>query len=286
MDYQTLKLKISRSENLPILPNVVLHLLRLFGKSEVSTRQIEMAIESDAGLVAKVLRVASSPYYGAGGCKDISRAMSVIGMNRMKQIAIGLAYQLFVHEKSQVPSFDKLFFWEHCMLRAVIARDIMAVVSDSKQFDAYTAGLVADVGLLAMDRFMPADLSKAINNAVGTRTTLVVGEERACGFNHKQVGVDLAERWKLPAFLQDAIAFYDNPEQSQVDRTLCNVLAVANTLTFEMGYPTIRGVQCTETTEQYLPAISMSEEQVGEIVAKALEVVAEAKKEMLGRKAA
>lgn len=286
VDFKTLSLKISRSENLPILPNVVLHLLQLFGQPDVSSRQIEVAIEQDPGMVAKVLRVASSPYYGGAESKDIARAMSVIGINRMKQIAVGLAYQVFVNEKALVPAFDKLFFWEHCMLRAVIAREIMGEVQAERQFDAYTAGLILDVGLLAMDRFIPYELGQSITCSVSNHMPLLSGEERVCGFNHRQVGHDLATKWKLPAFIQEAILYGENPGEARFEKQLCQVLAVANTVTYEMGYPPIRGVMCDQVSEQFLPAINITPEAISEIANRALEVVAEAKKEMVGRKAA
>jgi HD-like signal output (HDOD) protein len=270
VDFQTLCLKISRSENLPVLPGVVLDLLQLFGDENVSPRKLESIISQDSGLTAKVLRVASSPAYGTGACETISRAISLIGMNRMKQIAVSLGYQQLIHEKPLVASFDRVYFWEHCKATSLLAREIMAVVNKAKQESAFTAGLIFHVGLLAMERFSPAELNHAIGVSKSKNICLKEAEMLACGFTHKQVSEELAKKWVLAPFIIDAITNHDHPEKSTVDNEICSTVAIANTMAYEMGYPPVRGVISNHTTQGFLDRLDISVAQLSEIANKVM----------------
>ena len=249
-----------------MLPIVVLNLLRLFGNEDISSKKFAETIGDDAGLTAKILRVASSPAFGVGPCENIPRAIGVIGVNRMKQIAVTLGYQQFTREVSQVPEFDKLFFWEHCKATSTLARELMVAVNPSKQDNAFMAGLMHDVGILAMDKFAPDDLSRSISHARTQSVCLNDAEKATCDYTHKMVSEDLARRWNLAPYIQDAIANQDNPAESSVDSEICNVLAVANTLAYEMEFPPIKGIVASHKSEEFLPLLNLSPDLVTEIV--------------------
>ena len=275
MDFHTLSIKISRSENLPVLPTIVLDLLKLFADDNISSQNLMSVITQDSGLTTKVLRVASSPAYGTGACENIARAISLIGLTRMKQIAVSLAYQQISHEKPMVPSFDKLTYWKHCKASSMIAREVMCHVDRAKQEDAYIAGLIHDVGFLAMERFCPVEFEQAISLSTSKKMSLVDAEDQACGFTHKQVSEELAKRWVLAPFIQDAISNHDQPDKSAVDRDVCCCVAIANTLSYELGFPPIPGVQSRHNSEEFLSTLEISPEVIAEITAKVMQELAE-----------
>ena len=266
MDFQTLCLKIGRSENLPVLPTVVLNLLRLFGNEEISSKKFADTIGEDAGLTAKILRVASSPAFGTGVCENIPRAIGLIGMTRMKQIAVTLGYQQFTADKSQVPEFDKMYFWEHCKVTSSLARELMALKNSTKQDNAFMAGLMHDVGILAMEKFAPEDLARSIAHARSQTKSLEEAEQETCEYTHKMVSEDLARRWNLAPYIQDAITNQDSPANSTVDSEICNVIAVACTLANEMGYSPIRGIVSVHKSEEFLPLLDLTADQISEVV--------------------
>ena len=286
VDFQTLCLKIGRSENLPVLPTAVLNLLKMFGDENVSSRELANVIGQDAGLAAKVLRVASSPVFGTGSCETISRAIGLIGINRMKQIAVTLGYQQFSAEKSQVPDFDKMYFWEHCKATATVAKEIMARVNRSKQDNAYMAGLIHDVGFLAMEKFAPTALNQAILVSKTRNLNIIEAEEEVCGFNHNMVSDELAQRWKLAPYLQDAIAHHNCPAESTIDEEICAVIAVANTVAYEMGCPPVRGVSGNHTSVEFLPLLNLTTEDITEIVDRAKIEIEESKSQIGARRSA
>jgi HD-like signal output (HDOD) protein len=95
---------------------------------------------------------------------------------------------------------------------------------------------------------------------------MVEAEEQACGFTHKQVSQELAKRWVLAPFIQDAIANHDHPDQSTVDKEVCCAVAIANTLSYEHGFPPIPGVVSSQKSDDFLSMIEITPEQVSQIV--------------------
>lgn len=225
---------------------------------------LEYIITQDPGLAAKVLRVASSPVYGREACNDIGRALSLLGMNQIKQISISLGYQQFINAKQTVSSFDRVVFWQHCKAVASFSRELMMVVNPSKRDDAYMAGLIHDVGILAMARYAPGELHEVIHSAASQRTSLEDAERRI-GFGHKEIGKVLAEKWGLPEFICDVAANHDTPAASNVDSEICMVVAAANALAYEAGHPSFIHVTASNPSSAFLANLSIEEERLERI---------------------
>jgi putative nucleotidyltransferase with HDIG domain len=238
VDFQTLSIKIARSENLPVLPTVVLRILQLYNDPNISAKGLEQLIQQDAALSAKVLRVASSSLYGSS-CESIARAITLMGMNQIRQLAVTLAYQQFMTTKAFVPSFDRMIFWQHCKASSIAARELMARVSPIKSDEAILAGLLHDIGILAMERFAPLELDQAIRNATQKSIPLAQSERETIGFDHLQIGEVIAEKWKLPNSLKTAIRYHDDPFQVSKDAEFALITSAANSLAYELGYPSL-----------------------------------------------
>ena len=252
-----------------MLPLAVLKLLRLFGEENVSSRELANTIGEDAGLATKILKVASSPVFGTGNCVNITRAIGLIGINRMKQIAVTLGYEQFTQEKTQAPAFDKMYFMEHCKVTSTVAREIMAIVNRSKQDNAYMAGLIHDVGFLAMEKHAPQDLNQSILVARARKISILDAQMQTCQFTHQEVSTELTKLWKLAPYIQDTIAFQDNPGNATIDQEMCYVLAAAIAVAYEMGYPPIKGIQANYSSEQYMSLINITNAQMSEVVERA-----------------
>ena len=121
MDLHQLSLKIARSENLPVLSNVVTQVLKLADDPNASPRTLEKIIERDPALTAKSLRVSNSSYYGMSQVTSIGRAISVLGMNTIRSLVIGVAYQQILGARTVAQKFDKMLFWKHSLAVAVVA---------------------------------------------------------------------------------------------------------------------------------------------------------------------
>src|SRR5262249_24324776 len=153
---------ISRSENLPVLPQIVSQVLKLADDVEASPKDMERIIERDPAITAKLLRVANSSYYGLHQVSSTGRAISMLGMNAVRSLVVGVAYQQIIAGRTQASHFNKLEYWRHSLGVATAARILAKLKAPMLSEEMYVAGMMHDVGLLVLDRFQPMELDKAV----------------------------------------------------------------------------------------------------------------------------
>ena len=262
MDLQLLTLKIARSENLPVLPTVVVQILKLYEDPNISSRTLEHLIEQDPAMAAKVIRVAGSSMYGLKSVTSVNRALSVLGMNTLRSIAISLAYQQILAGRGQRPAFDHLAFWRHSLAVGIGARGLMRYVNVGLAEEMYVAGLMHDIGVLTMDKFAQPELVKAVQGANAKRIPLNQAEMMLNGFDHCQIGGFLAEKWKLTPMMTNVIKYHDDPSQDLQTPKATVVAAAANYLAYHCGFPAMPGVPGNPNGEQYLSSLGLEQEKI------------------------
>jgi HD-like signal output (HDOD) protein len=211
MDLQSLEIRIARSENLPVLPQIVSQVMKVADDPAASAREMERCIEMDPAITAKVLRVANSSYYGLSQVPSVSRAVSVLGMNAIRSLVIGVAFQQIIAARSVANRFNKLEFWRHSLAVAICSRILGKLKCPQQSEELYVAGMMHDVGILAMDRFNPLELNKAIGFAIEERMKLHEAEQLLFGFDHSELGSLLGARWCLTPAVCRAIQYHHDP---------------------------------------------------------------------------
>ena len=266
MDFRTLKLNISRSENLPIIPTVILQILRLFNDPNVSPRSLEKIIEQDPALTAKILKVGSSSMYGSQASTTVGRALSVMGINAMRSLAISVGFQQVASTKRPGADFDRIALWKHALAVGIASRQIMRLIDYSKSEEVYIAGLMHEIGILAIDRYDPLMLTKAIHTAKREQITLCEAEVNTYGYDHAEVGGFLAEHWKLDSMVHSALLHHNDPAADKIHVHTTRVVGAADALAYRADFPAIRGIICPPTSEKCLEELALSEEKLEEII--------------------
>lgn len=266
MDLNQLSLKIARSENLPVLSNVVTQVLKLADDPNASPRTLEKIIERDPALTAKILRVGNSSYYGMSQVSSIGRAISVLGMNTIRSLVIGVAYQQILGARTVAQKFDKMLFWKHSLAVAVGSRILMKITQPLKSEELYVAGMMHDVGLLVMDKFAPSELDGALKVSIQDKIPLHIAEQSLYGFDHAQIGGLLAEKWKLTGTIGNAIKFHEDPYQDRETAVSTLVVSAANNMAYVCGFPNVGGVAVQELNTEFFEKLEIAVEQIEPIM--------------------
>jgi HD-like signal output (HDOD) protein len=236
VELQTLELKIARSENLSVLPQVVSTVLKMADDPNASPRSIEQIVQRDPAITAKILRVANSPYYGVAQVPSIGRAISVLGLNTMKSLVIAVAYQQAIGSKEQALKFNKLEFWRHSIAVATASRILAKLTMPLRAEELHAAGMLHDVGVLAMDKFCPDVLDRGIETAKKESMPLHMAVQQIAGFDPSDVGALLAQKWGLSPMIHNAIKCLHDPlSDSDHLKTTC-IVAAANNIAFRMHF--------------------------------------------------
>lgn len=276
MDLESLALRVKRSENLPMLSQIANTVLRLADDPTSSAKEIEKAIERDLALASKILKVANSPYYGVQGVSSIARAVSVLGMNTVRSLVVSLSYQQMISTRSQAQKFRRTEFWSHSIGVAITSRIIGKMLMPQKAEELYLAGLMHDIGMLVLDRFLPTDLDVAIYTAQNRKIPLHMAEKLILEYDHAQVGGLLAERWGLSKVISNAIKHHHSVENDHETQLTTSIVAIANNLTHKAGISNQESV-ATDTLDQFaLQILNITEEQLDVISQVMVQEVAKA----------
>jgi HD-like signal output (HDOD) protein len=262
VDLQSLEIKIARSENLPVLPQIVSQVLKLADDPEASPKEMEKLIERDPAITAKILRVANSSFYGLNQVGSVNRAISMLGMNAIRSLVVGVAYQQIMAGRSIASQFNKLEFWRHSLGVATAARILAKLKMPMKAEELYVSGMMHDVGLLAMDRFHPLELDKAINFAFEEKMKLHEAEQLCFGFDHTQLGGMLAEKWGLTPGILGAVRFHHDWRMDEDNGATTAIVALSNDLAHQCGLTNNVPGAPIEMDESLLEFVGIPSEQL------------------------
>ncbi|MBX7135629.1 MAG: HDOD domain-containing protein [Fimbriimonadaceae bacterium] len=267
MELGTLQIRIQRSENLPVMSQVVSKVLKLVESPNASPREMEKVVESDAAITAKILKVANSPFYGGASVPTVGRAISVLGMNAIKSLVVGIAYQQMISggQQQSAQLFNKFEFWQHSLAVATGARLIGKIKVPMKAEELYVAGMMHDVGMLIMDRFMPVEFDNAIRRAQDTGEPIYLAEEEVYGFDHATVGALLGDKWNLSPLIRRAIEFHHQPDNDGDYFDTTSIVTCCNVLAHQAGFTNSSTESNMEMGLSVAQAIDMDDEQLQSI---------------------
>ena len=202
---------VAQVGKLPLMPGLALVLVRSAHDDRLSAAELGTHIAEDAGLAAQLLRLVNSPFYGfSRRIGTVADAIAVLGFNLVRRIVTAAVLQRPQHSVLADGPATRAF-WRHQLLAAVLARSAQAQRSDDGAELAYMAGLLHDIGRLAIQAASPAESHLlAPSHAVGEEA-LVLQERARLGFDHAEAGAALLQAWQLPDILAQAVWQHAGP---------------------------------------------------------------------------
>jgi len=194
---------------LPALPTVSARLLGMMGKADVNLKEISNLIVSDATLTGEILRMSNSAMFGARTeVRSILQALAVLGTQKVKGLACTVALRSYLGNALQIPALKRC--WRHNLSTAVVASEI-ADWARQDTGEAYTAGILHDIGRLGLIAVDPAQYLQILDRAAINGTPLCDLEREVYGLDHAVTGEWLATTWGLPPFICNAIRVHHQP---------------------------------------------------------------------------
>lgn len=226
---------VAETSDLASLPEVAARVIGLAEDPRSTAAQFAAVISRDTNLAARLLRVANSSYYSMSGRIDtIPRAVTVIGSRQVRDLTLGLsAIRVFQGIPIEVISMDD--FWSHSLYTALIARRLAGASSKALEDTAFVAGLLHDVGQLLLVLRVPDLARKSLWLATEgpEDLTLADAERQVLGFDHGDVGLELARKWNLPEVLRECIAHHHEPGRASIAHAgAVAIVHVANSLAY------------------------------------------------------
>lgn len=227
-----------KMRTLPSFPTLYLEITKEIESQNATIQGIAKIVASDPGITAKLLQVANSAACGLQeSVSDPVEAVQQLGMTTVRSLALSAqVYSNFA--PGRLKSFSADALWAHLMKCGDLARTIMrrerAEFAETE--DAFTAGMLHDMGKLMLANSLPDEYEKALTLARSEQMPQTEAEMEVFGATHAGLAAYLLGLWGLPAAIVEAVAFHHTPEKSDLKK--CSALTavhVANVLSKEEG---------------------------------------------------
>jgi HD-like signal output (HDOD) protein len=217
---------------LPTMSGVVAKVLSLTGSDKANASDVAAWISQDPALSARILRIVNSAFYGLRATvATVQRAVVILGFSRVRGMVLGAAAAESLRGLApQAPSFALRDFWYHSAATADLASGLCRRAFPERVDEAFTAGLLHDIGGLLLAVHAGDAFEECIHAARATGRPLEEVERERLGLDHGEVGAQAAKRWNLPPSLEAAIRFHDHPSEAGESGILAAVTRVAEVM--------------------------------------------------------
>jgi putative nucleotidyltransferase with HDIG domain len=189
---------------LPPFPQVAVRVLQLANNENVQLHQLCDLISSDPAFAAEVLTVSNSLLYAPRyPSTTMMQAVAVLGANTLKGMCVTVGVRAYLGRAMSYPAMRNL--WRHNLATAIVAQRI-AVESPIDKDTAYTAGILHDIGRMALAVIQPKGYAALLEKHHGTPASMLDAERELFGWDHCQVGRQLIGDWQLPKNFEGVVA--------------------------------------------------------------------------------
>ncbi|MBM3987963.1 MAG: HDOD domain-containing protein [Planctomycetes bacterium] len=221
--------------NLPSPTGVGLAILELTRGEDYSMGDVTRVIQTDPALTGRILRIANSAVSSPSQpITSVSQAAMRLGVRSVRNVALGFSL-VSGNRSGGCRSFDYERYWASSLAVAVAAQALAEEVRGVTPTDAFTCGLLSDIGSLALASIHPERYSEVLRRAHVGGESLLLAERELLDIDHVQLGCALISEWGLPESFAHALASSDarepevapSPEAQRLARLLRQALALA-----------------------------------------------------------
>lgn len=265
MSQPDLQQSLERLEALPTLPTVLTQVMATVHDPETSALDLGRIIAADQSLSAAVLRMVNSAYYSYYRQIDtVTQAIVILGFNEVCKVALAAtAFQVVPEANS---GYDRRQLWRHSLASGMAAERAARAAGWPPAGGYFIAGLLNDIGKVALDWLWPGEFTRAVVTAHGEGRPLREIEREVFGADHFVVGAALAEHWNLPGNIVESIRCHPEPEQARTDPALTHLGVVADFLAFTAGAGDSAESQVPVPPVKSQAAIGLGDPQAAQIV--------------------
>jgi len=252
--------------NLPTPPIVFTQIQKVLNDPNTSAYEIGSILQEDPAITAKVLKMTNSAYYGLSHTvESVKQAVVIIGLDAIRNLVLS-ASMFEAFKSNQLDQEFQDLFWRHSLATAFAARLLAHTLKSQVYFDpesGFSAGLLHDIGKMVISVYMSDQAAeiKSQKQADPFKYDYKI-EEAVIGYNHCQIGDILAQHWKLPNKLTEAIKYHHHPQlKEDKDNNLPYLINLANhlaTSTFDIDPEEGNEALVEPVSEEALAAAGLS----------------------------
>ncbi len=268
------ELIIRKLDSLSTLPQVAAGFLPHITGAHTDPSALTDIIESDPALTAKILSLAHACGVTFTSPKpSVAQAVSKLPLAVIRDAVLSIrVFQAFdvnydPDSKRLLPRKQLAF---HALATACCAKSIAKIILTEQDCDlAFSAGLLHDIGKLAIDEAMPKSFEKIVEYAKANSVSMAAAEQKHLGLDHTIIGKRLAEKWDLPEEVTNAIWLHHSDAEVLPDdipaAKIARIVSLADSIARQCAIGQSGSCDCLSSTAQLMASLGLSQDQLDEI---------------------
>lgn len=239
---------------LPPFPQVAVRVLQLVTNENVQLHELCDLVSSDAAFASEVLTVANSALYAPRyPASSILQAIAVLGADTLQGMCVTVGVRAYLGKKMSQPAMRAL--WRHSLACGMIAQKL-AAGGLVDEYTAYTAGILHDIGRIALTVIQPKDYVVLLESHHGPAASILQYERGIFGWDHCEAGLRLVSGWKLPQEFGEVVLDHHVPRRNDGAWGLSELAKMSCAIADSAGYAAFAGCEATAYSEllEKLPA--------------------------------
>ena len=216
-DAQQLKTRIMRTlEDLPPMHEVVMKAQEIMADPNSDIGDLATIIERDQSIAIRILKLINSAHYGLSGkVSSIKQACSLLGLRALQEVIITAAVSKVLERELKGYEFESGEVWLHSVATGFCSRILAEKKNRELANDAYTGGLLHDVGKIILDPYV-LERKAAFDDFMKDETKMVLDAEKAIlGFDHAEIASEICRKWQIRENVTLAIQYHHYPSLSE-----------------------------------------------------------------------
>jgi len=224
----------TRARRLYSLPAVAVRVVELVQQPEIDTVALRECIETDPAITGKILRVANSALFGLSQqVVNLNQAFALLGAKTIRVLVLG--FSLPAELLCNVESHVLARYWRQTAVKAISAREISERIWGLPGDEAFLAGLLQDIGVLALIQDLGSPYVSFLERICAEGGCLCELERQTLGFDHTELSAEMMRHWGLPQTIARAVAVprdgQAQDERSPHEQVLSRIVQLADRLT-------------------------------------------------------
>lgn len=242
------------------LPEITVRIVELVENPESTAQDLHEVVANDPALSARVLKVVNSAFYALPGqIGSINRAIVLLGLNAVKNIAIAASLAKLFRGGRLTPRFAARDLWEHSIGVAAGVKLLSDQIKLGLPDEAFLAGLIHDIGVMVEMQVRRPKLVQVLERTNEKKCPFRESELAILGVTHEDLGMALSEKWKFPQFLSQVAGYHHRPlELSAESRKIAAMVHVADVITAQVGIGFPGTVDSLEINQDVLDELKIS----------------------------
>src|SRR5438105_10746168 len=180
---------IKKVTTIATLPEVTARIVATVEDPRSTASQLHKIVSHDPALVTRILKVVNSAFYGLPGqIGSVERAIVLLGLNAVKNIAVAASLGQLFRSGKLCEGFAARDLWTHCIAVGVSARELAKQMKLPLADEAFLAGMIHDIGIVLSLQTAPEQLRQVCETAKTSEKDFCTIEREIIGADHQQLG--------------------------------------------------------------------------------------------------